>query len=134
MIGGALQLTAGGVLDGRTLERPYAATTRTVFWAAAMHHYWLAPGHRDGRAIYATDRLLNLYNCCDPILRFYPRVGGAEALSKVGMPASWLGAEAGRYAQRNVCGEVNRLHLTRNYSLNPSIMASTRKYVLWQAV
>jgi hypothetical protein len=29
---------------------------------------------------------------------------------------------------------VNRLHLTRNYSQSSSVMASTRKYLLWQAV
>jgi hypothetical protein len=134
VISGALQLSAGGVLDGRTLDSPYGSTTRTVFWAGAVNQSWMAEGRRDGRAILATDKLLNLYNCCDPILRFHPRVTGEEALGRNGLPAQWLGAAAPRLAQRNVCGEVNRLHLTRNYSLNPSIMASTRKYLLWQQV
>jgi hypothetical protein len=134
VIGGALHLSAGGVLDGHKLETPYAGRTRNVFWVGALNHHWLAPGHRNGSAIHSIDALLNLYNCCDPIMRFYPRVGGADALGRVGMPASWLGADAHRYAQRNVCGEVNRLHLTRNYSQNPSVMASTRKYVMWQSV
>lgn len=134
VIGGALHLSAGGVLDGRKLASPYAGRTRSVFWAAGMNHHWLAAGHRHGSAIHATDALLNLYNCCDPVLRFYPRVGGSAALGRVGMPASWWGADAHRYAQRNVCREVDRLHLTRNYSQNASIMASTRPYLLWRAV
>jgi len=134
VIGGALHLSAGGVLDGHKLETPYAGRSRNVFWAAALNHHWLAPGHRNGSAIHSVDALLNLYNCCDPIMRFYPRVGGADALGRVGMPASWLGADAYRYAQRNVCGEVNRLHLTRNYSGNASVMASTRKYAMWHTL
>jgi hypothetical protein len=122
------------VLQGRQLETTYGSRTRSVFWAAGENYNWLAPGHRHGNAIQATDAMLNLYNCCDPVLRFYPRVGGADALGRVGMPASWLGAEAGRFKQRNVCGEVRHLHLTKNYSQNSSIMASTRPYVLWHSV
>jgi len=107
---------------------------RAVFWAGATNYDWLVPGRRHGEAMHAVDRLLNLYNCCDPVLRFYPRVAGSDALGMVGMPASWLGGEAPRYVQRNVCGEVGRLHLTRNYALNPAMMAATRKYLLWQDV
>lgn len=134
VISGALHLSAGGALDGRTLDTRYPATTRSVFWVGALNHDWLATGHRYGNAIYATDAMLNLYNCCDPVLRLYPRVSGSTALGGVGMPASWLGGYANRYAQRNVCREVNRLHLTRSYSQNASVMASTRKYLLWQPV
>lgn len=134
VIGGALHLSAGGVLDGHRLEMPYAARTRSVLWAAALSQSWLAPGQRHGRAIHATDAMLNLYNDCDPVMRHYPRLGEAQALGCLGMPASWLGSDAARFHQRNVCREVNRLHLTRSYSLNPSIMASTRKYLLWQPV
>jgi hypothetical protein len=134
VIAGALHLSAAGTLQGRRLDMSYASRTRNVFWAAGSNYDWLVPGHRHGNAIQATDALLNLYNCCDPVLRFYPRVGGAAALGRVGMPASWLGADASRYAQRNVCGEVDRMHLTRNYSQNPSVLASTRRYALWQAV
>jgi hypothetical protein len=134
VIAGALHLSAGGVLHGQRLQATYGSRTRSVFWAAGTNCDWLAPGHRHGNAVHTTDAMLNLYNCCDPVLRFYPRVGGSSALGYAGMPASWLGAEAQRYAQRNVCGEVGRLHLTRNYSRNASIMASTRQYAMWHAV
>lgn len=134
IIAGALHLSAGGVLQGRQLPATYGSSMRSVFWAAGSNYDWLAPGHPHGSAIYATDAMLNLYNCCDPVLRAYPRIGGASALGYVGMPASWLGANAHRYTQRNVCGVVNWWHLTRNYSQNASVMAWTRPYALWQAV
>lgn len=134
VIGGAMHLTAGGNYCGYTLDQRYASRTRVVYWAGAVNYHWMAPGNPNGYAIHATDAMLNLYNCCDPVLRFHPRVTGADALGMVGMPASWLGADAFRFKQRNVCGQVNRLHLTRNYALNGSAMAATRKYLLWQPV
>jgi len=134
---GALHLLAGGVLHGQTVPVASTPQARSVLWAAGLHNHWLMPGQKHGRAMYATDAMLNLYNCCDPVLRFYPRIdpcSQADALGYTGMSASRLGAHAFRYRQRNVCGEVNKLHLTRNYACNASIMASTRQYLLWHPV
>jgi hypothetical protein len=136
LITGALHLLAGGALHGQMLGAHYQHWTRTVLWAAALHNYWLAPGRLHGRAIYSCDAMLNLYNCCDPVLKHYPRVEPerAEALGYTGMPGSWLGGWAPRFRQRNVCGETRWLHATRNYYNSPSVMASTRQYLLWNAV
>jgi hypothetical protein len=131
---GALHLTAGGSFCGYRVQQPHASTLRAVLWAAGEPTGWIAAGGAHGRATLATDATLNLYNCCDPALRHFPRVNGGTALGYTGIDSSSLPAGGGRFGQRNVCGEVNHLHLTRSYSLNSGVMAMTRQYALWQPV
>lgn len=134
---GALHLLAGGALCGQTLSGHQQPSVRAVLWAPALHNHWLAPGHAHGRAMYVTNAMLNLHNCCDPVLKRYHRLEPRTrptALGYTGMPTSWLGPLANRYRQRNVCSEVGRPHLTANYYQSPSVMASTRQYLLWHNV
>ena len=92
---GALQLLAGGQIACRSLppavvaertaagRRPY----RLVLIAAAADADWLLPGCRDGLVLPLVDRVLVTANCCDPVLRWYPRLygrGGPEAMGYVG--------------------------------------------------
>ena len=71
---GALHLLEGGQLSGRALASPdgRAFHVRLVMLAAALHNYWLRPGGYHDMAVSHIDYLLNLYNCCDPVLKRYP--------------------------------------------------------------
>ena len=52
--------------------------------AAALHNYWLRPGGYHDLAVSHIDYLLNLYNCCDPVLKRYP------LLYKGSRPMLWV--------------------------------------------
>jgi hypothetical protein len=134
MITGALHLLSGGSLFGQALGAHHLPPTRSVLWSAATHNYWLSPGQLHGRAILATDRMLNLYNSRDSALRRYPHLDKStlpQALGYVGLPNGYLGAEGYRFAQRDVCCEVGRRHAMDEYCAAPNIVGQTKQYALW---
>ena len=77
IVSGALHLAGGGTLGRFQLadanSRP-PNSVRVVLLAAAMDNYWWLPGRYHGECFSQVDRLLLLYNSCDPVLRFYPRL------------------------------------------------------------
>jgi hypothetical protein len=137
IITGASHLLAGGQLFGRVVGRVHQPALRSVLWAAALHDYWLNPGQLHGRALYANQGMLNLYNPCDRVLRRYAaldRSARAQSLGFTGVPAGWLGAGAQRFAQRNVCCHVGNRHDMEPYCYSPTVLAHTRQYVYGGAV
>ena len=88
MISAALHLLSGGKVDGMALH-PAEWTNRAfrvTFFAAAMDHDWLNPGHKYGFAIHRMCWLQNHKHCLDWALLTYPwrYPGSSRALGQSG--------------------------------------------------
>jgi hypothetical protein len=129
VVGGALQLTAGGALNGRPMPahvHPKRDPIRVVLMAAAIDSDWFLPGRRFGLAMSQTEHLLLLHNTCDRVLRFYHRIyckhGGPEALGYTGFPGpELLGAQRGKLEERDVCCLIGPEHNWEHYTGNGQI-------------
>ena len=94
VVGGALHLSEGGSLLGRVSGGAKAEEDRRPFRvmlvAGALDCEWLLPGNRNGLAGQAVERMFMTRNCCDPVLRLYPRMRRWDSSSALGFagPAS----------------------------------------------
>lgn len=91
VIAGTLHLLGGGALDGRALPHPiaYHSNVRVSMVAPAFDRDQLGPGGKYELALMQADRLVNLYNSVDPVLkrfRFIDR-GSPEAAGFLGINA-----------------------------------------------
>ncbi len=129
---GALQLLAGGQIACRSLpqavvterkaagQRPY----RLVLIAAAADANWLLPGCRDGLVLPLVDRVLVTANCCDPVLRWYPRLygrGGPEAMGYVGPSCSAQPGSCDKIEVIDLSCSVGRIHDWHTYETAPEL-------------
>lgn len=122
IITGATNLVGGGDLYGRRLAdaEGNAAPSldaipryRVVLLAAALHNDWLIEGHFHGQSLDVVERMVVLFNPCDPALKRYDRVfpeGRPLALGAYGVADSALGANAERVEQWNVSAIIGRTH------------------------
>ena len=91
VICGTLHLLGGGALDGRALPQPIVAhqNVRVSMVAPAFDRDQLGPNGKYALALGQTERLVNLYNSVDPVLkrfRFIDR-GSPEAAGFLGINA-----------------------------------------------
>lgn len=87
---GGLHLVNGGVLNGRRLSGRYEPfpMLRISLVAPAFDRNWLAAESRYGRSLDGVDKLVNLYNSRDPVLkryRFIDAVAGPIAAGFAGI-------------------------------------------------
>lgn len=137
IVSGALHLTDGGTLGCLQLPeanpRP-AHSVRVAMLAGAMNNNWWLPGHCHGRAWSAVDRLCLMYNTCDPVLRFYPRLdrrSRAQALGYTGFCwSASLGEDAWRLEQTDVCCKIGRTHDEQAYFASGAIMCRVSETLL----
>ena len=117
IVSGALHLAGGGTLGWLHLaeanSRP-AHSVRVALLAAAMDNHWWLPGHYHGECFSQVDRLLLLYNSCDPVLRFYPRLDRRRGPRRWATPvsagrAAWARTPE-RLEQANVCCRIGKTH------------------------
>jgi hypothetical protein len=117
---GAMHLLAGGDVAGQTMpaETVSAWTEKTrnpiraLLLAAAEDAYSLAPDGQHGRAISLLDETLITCNCCDRVLRLYPRLygrGGPQALGAVG-PCGLDEAAAKKIRLLDVAQMIGKAH------------------------
>jgi hypothetical protein len=129
IVGGALQLTAGGSLNGRPMlaqTHPKREPVRVLLMAAAMDSDWFLPGRRYGLAIGQMKHLTLLNNTCDRALRFYHRIyckhGGPEALGYTGFPGpQLLGDGHGKLEEYDVCCFIGPEHNWEHYTGTASV-------------
>ncbi len=134
---GSLHLLAGGEVACRTLpgrdspdkSSKRAAPIRAVLVAAAADADCLANGGAHGLALSQVDKMLVTRNCCDRVLKFYPRLygrGGPDALGFVG-PAC-----CGQYDKIELLDlscEVGKRHQWIYQLSSQSLMQSIDRYV-----
>jgi hypothetical protein len=129
IVGGALELTGGGSLNGRPMESPlhrHRDPARVVLMAAAINNDWLLPGRRFGLAISQMEHLTLINNTCDRVLRFYHRIycrrGGPEALGSTGFPCpAWLGEQRNKLSEYDACCLIGPEHNWEHYTGSPTI-------------
>ncbi len=66
---GALHILHGGALAGRRLETPVFRCMRVSLFAPAFDRDSLTASGRYNQALYGVERIVNLYNSRDPVLR-----------------------------------------------------------------
>lgn len=137
IVSGALHLTGGGTLGRFHSADPNPRpvnSIRAVLLAPAMNNYWWLPDSYHGECFSQVDRLLLLYNSCDPLLRFYPRLGNgrrAQALGYTGFCwTSRLGENAERLEQTNVCCRIGKTHDLHAYFASEANMRAMRDILL----
>jgi pimeloyl-ACP methyl ester carboxylesterase len=123
VIGGALHLAEGGTLLGRKQESAMPSPTRrplrVMLVAAALDSEWLLPGNRNGLAGRQVEQMMATRNCCDRVLRFYPRMRRNDSSSALGFAGP---ASPGRLTESGLAFEtvpvesqVGREHLWHRY-------------------
>jgi hypothetical protein len=134
---GAVHLTAGGQLEGRTVPEPQpevAAMYRVAMLAPGVEDYGLVPGARFDLAIHRIDRLLNLYNPADPALKRYRFVSKSERPTAMGYSGivgeSRLGDASARITECNVSGIIGKTHNEDPYFASERVMSQVRNTVL----
>lgn len=133
---GAMHLVGGGELAGRVLPaRPDTAPhTHLVTIAGALHNGWLSPGGYHEQALTHLDHFLNLYNCCDPVLKRYHALykhSQAVALGYAGMSTRDLGPAAERVHQIDVCQYVAHSHELLDYLQSSRLDEHIRSVLFW---
>jgi hypothetical protein len=137
IVSGALHLAGGGTLGRYQLTelkpRP-ANSVRVVLQAAAMNNQWWLPGGYHDQSFSQVERLLLLYNPCDPVLRRYPRLDpscSAQALGYTGLARPVrLGQDAERLEQANVCCQIGKTHNEQAYFASETLMRRARELLL----
>jgi hypothetical protein len=136
---GGLHLVSGGSLCGYDLPNAPArpsCSTRAAFLAAALHNYWWLPGCRHDQCLSQVDHMLLLYNRCDPVLRWYPKLerrSRPQALGRTGLCCpERLGNDAARLEQHSVSCQIGKTHSVEDYFASTAIMQAIADSLLWQ--
>ncbi|MDA7978929.1 MAG: hypothetical protein MPJ50_09195 [Pirellulales bacterium] len=124
---GVLHLLGGGSQRGRYLEQDSQAPPRPmrgIFLSAAMDNFALAPNGQQGFALPFAQRIVNLYNSRDIVLRFYPllwRAGGPKAAGHRGF-VGYGGPFGEKMSQMNVANAIGPKHEWHRY-FSSSVMS-----------
>ena len=137
VVSGALQLSSGAELDGRTLPdvkndkledaKAKDSELNVVFVAGAVDSEALASDGRYGKALSQVKSLLVTRNGSDRVLKWYPWLwhrGGPEALGFVG-PCSL--SEPDRVSVLDVECHVGKTHKWERYLDSPSLLAALKE-------
>lgn len=121
VIGGALQLLAGGSLDGRALPEPQASfpSIRVSLTAPAFDRRQISPCGKYSLALTHVERLVNLYNSQDPVLRRFRFINQDAPIAAgfLGLDASVTGPLEGdpRIVQYDCSRATGRTHFELDY-------------------
>ncbi len=125
---GAHHMLAGGSLHGYQLAGPPAARSldRTSLIAPAFDRQDLTPRGQYHLALVAVDKMVNLYNSVDPILRrfrFFDRSTSPTAAGYAGIlePRSISPLSADRKIVQYDCRTIGRTHAELDYLTCPCI-------------
>lgn len=110
VICGTLQLLAGGTLDCRALPQPISPHTnvRVSLVAPAFERNLLSPGGKYQLALGQIDKLVNLYNSSDPVLKRFRFIDRGEPVA-----AGFLGISARTSAQLMTDPKILQFDCTR---------------------
>lgn len=130
----ALHMLAGGTIQHTRLRHLDRRRIRAVMVAAAIDHDWLNPTERYGKAISATECLLNLKSQYDWALGFYPlrRPFSRTALGRTGFTQRDVmrqGNRAQKVSELDVTRRIGSRHIFPFYYRHPSISKSLAPYV-----
>ena len=136
IITGALEMLAGGQVAGCGLHMAdnndnadsSESTSETlpeiriILVAAATDCHWLLPGRRTGLALDLADWALITKNCCDPVLRWYPKMYGCHGPQATGYVGPALTCEQRQKVEvLNLSCSVGKSHSWQNYLQSPCL-------------
>lgn len=129
-----LHLLGGGAVGGIGMRKLDNRRIRAVMVAAAVDHDWLNPTERYGRALCATECLLNLRSEYDWALSFYPlrRPFSRTALGRTGFTRADInsqGERAQKLAELDVSDLIGAGHIFPHYYRHPQLSMSLAPYV-----
>lgn len=135
VVSGACHLMGGGALRGRALPQTQRNVHgyRVVYFSAGLTYSALCSSGLHGQALEVTDRLLNIYNSADKVLKFYhlaTRRRGDQAAGYVGFYLASYQREKVR--QVNAAHLLGREHSWDNLICNRCLMDEARGYLQWQ--
>ena len=136
MVSSALHAMGGGTVEGRYFANGPQPPRhlRVVLAAAAIDHDWLNPDERYGKALCQAEAVLNLRNCVDFPLLFYPlrRPISGRALAISGITRrdrASLGEHRQKIIDYSVTDLVGVGHIWAHYYNQPMIADAIRHYV-----
>jgi hypothetical protein len=138
IVTGAAHLVGGGTVAGRSLPVAQCGDRRhlrVVAIAAAMDNDALLPNRAHGEAIHELDRMLLVYNSCDPVLRRYYLAadGHPHALGFTGLVCPYqLGKAAKRIDEMDAAWWIGRTHDWDAYARSTTIVDKVRRFALWE--
>lgn len=149
IVAGGLHLDAGGSLFGQSLPADCDVVTakdtvphyRVSMIAPAIDQTWLRAGQRNGNAMTYVDRLVNLYNSHDPVLKRYffsdlsnrPLAAGFAGFVGIGEPRpSEPLASQDRVVQYDCYPSLGNTHDERSYYRQCPKCTSAIQNLLWQ--
>jgi len=137
VVTGAMHVLGGGTLTCQGWPMLRASGDRmpinVVLMAAALHNHWLATGGYHDQCWSVLDRILVLYNSCDPVLKRYRFIEKRGRPVALGYGSAWgLDAEqAARTEQRDVCCSVGKTHSESVFFSSTEVIESVQRHVLW---
>ncbi len=130
---GALQLRAGGALEGYRLKnpRPVCAPVQLTLIAAAADKEALTPCGKYPQMLRQVSRVLVLYNKVDPALLFYPLLEPKHptAVGRVGPLC--CGASACKIRSHECSSIIGHSHSVHRYFETPELMRLINSNVHW---
>ena len=135
-VSSALHALGGGQVQGYVLaDRPkHKRRIRAILAAAAIDHHWLNPDQRYGRALDVAEKVVNLRNHRDTVLRIYAlrHPLSNKSLANVGFTYQdrlLMGRRSERVHELDVSEVVGSNHGWPYYYTRPEIAASVAEYV-----
>lgn len=144
---GALHLLAGGTLQGassidRDPSRSRENVYRVSFAAPAVDRSWLANNGRNRLAMNVVDRMINLYNSKDPVLRRFrfldlgpsrPIAAGFSGFANAGNPRiNQPLASQDRIIQYDCGSSIGSTHSEKSYYLECNRFVAAIDNLLWR--
>jgi len=137
VVSGAMHVLGGGTLVGQASPLPYSQGGRSpiqvILLAAAVHNYWLSAGGYHDQFWNFADRLLVLYNSCDPILKRYRFIEKRSRPAALGYTGTWGldESQANQTEQFDVCCSVGRTHTEAVFFSSAEVIETIQRNVLW---
>jgi len=134
-VSGALHLIGGGSLKGRTVTQstPNLLGYRVVYFSAAVTYHAMLPGQFHQNALNSVDRMLNICNDRDKVLKHYnfvTRRSGDEAAGYECFALTWEQREkVQQFRAGNILGKE---HSWDNVVCSRCLMDKARRYLQWQ--
>ena len=134
IVASALHLTAGGSLQDLSVPRGDGHRIRAILAAAAIDHDWLTPERRYGRALGATESVINLKSRMDWALWFYPlrRPFSGDSLGRRGFTEHdlrQLGKRRTQISEVDVTRLVGVGHIWPHFYSRPEIAETILPFV-----
>ncbi len=141
IIVGGLHVSMGGRLCGKTVDTSKmksVSSVRVVLMSAALHNYWMKSGQKHDHAYLRINQMLNVYNPCDPILKWYPwldRCNMPQAMGRSGVAGLRQLEDGGkRIKQINASYYIGCSHFICDYLGSRSLINKMARVIFWEPV